>query len=83
MWNAAAFMATSHPAYSVLAARVVVSNLHKSTPAKFSEACLAMANCVHPKTKTPSPLVSEEFYSFVAANADALDAAIVHERDFE
>jgi hypothetical protein len=80
---AAAFMATTHPSYSVMAARVAVSNLHKTTPAKFSEACARMAACVHPKTKTPSPLVAEEFAAFVSAHADELDAAIRHERDFE
>ena len=76
-------MATTHPSYSVMAARVAVSNLHKTTPAKFSEACAAMATCVHPKTGTPSPLVAEDFAAFVGAHADELDAAIRHERDFE
>jgi ribonucleoside-diphosphate reductase subunit M1 len=76
-------MATTHPSYSVMAARVAVSNLHKTTPAKFSEACALMAACVHPKTKTPSPLVAEEFAAFVSVHADELDAAIRHERDFE
>ena len=35
----AAYMATEHPDYALLAARISVSNLHKKTLDSFSETC--------------------------------------------
>lgn len=79
----AASFATQHPDYSILAARIVVSNLHKMTTSCFSELTQAFYNYVHPKTGKPAPLVSKEFYETVMKNKDQLNGAIVHARDFE
>jgi len=76
-------MATLHPDYSVLAARISVSNLHKMTISKFSELCEQFYNYTHPKTGEPAPLVSEEVYNIAQKHKDVLDGAIVHARDFE
>jgi len=46
----AAYMATEHPDYALLAARISVSNLHKKTLASFTETCRALNAYVHPKT---------------------------------
>ena len=80
---AAAFMSTIHPDYSTLAARIAVSNLHKNSLDKFSDVCASMASYVHPKTMTPSPLLAEDINAFVQENKEVLDAAIVHDRDFQ
>ncbi len=79
----AAFMSTQHPDYSLLAARIAVSNLHKNSLPLYSEVCQSMVDYVHPKTSLPSPLLAEDVNSFVQANKDVLDNAIQHERDFE
>jgi ribonucleoside-diphosphate reductase alpha subunit len=79
----AASFATQHPDYSILAARISVSNLHKMTSKSFSELTQAFYHYVHPKTKKPAPLVSQEHYEVVMKHKDRLDAAIVHDRDFE
>jgi hypothetical protein len=76
-------MSTVHPDYSTLAARIAVSNLHKNSTEAFSDVCAAMASYVHAKTKAPSPLLAEDVNSFVQANKEVLDAAIVHARDFQ
>ena len=76
-------MSTLHPDYSLLAARIAVSNLHKNSLPLFSEVCQCMSEYVHPKTMTPSPLLAEDVNAFVQANKDVLDAAVMHERDFE
>jgi ribonucleoside-diphosphate reductase subunit M1 len=79
----AASFATQHPDYSILAARISVSNLHKSTSECFSDLTEAFYRYVHPTTKAAAPLVSEEYYDTVMKHKDALNRAIHHERDFE
>jgi len=79
----AASFATQHPDYSVLAARISVSNLHKMTTKTFSEVIEKMHKYVHPKTGTPAPLVSDETFDIVMAHKDQLDAAVIHDRDFD
>lgn len=76
-------MATQHPDYSILAARISVSNLHKMTVARFSELCQLFYQYKHPKTGEPAPLISKEVYDISQKHAGELDGAIVHARDFE
>lgn len=79
----AASMATLHPDYSILAARISVSNLHKMTIANFSELCDVFYHYRHPKTGEPAPLVSQEVYDIAQEHKDTLDPAVNHSRDFE
>lgn len=69
----AASMSTRHPDYGKLAALLVVRNLHKQTAALASEV-FARENAIG--------VMSDECYAFVREHAEALDAAIVPERDF-
>ena len=78
-----AYMATQHPDFSVLAARISVSNLHKSTDKTFSDVVEKLHKHVHPKTKKPAALISDETYATVQKHKDAINAAIVYDRDFE
>lgn len=78
----AAYLATRHPDYNVLAGRIAVSNLHKETKGCFSENIKSMYNFVNPKTGEHSPLVSKELFDAVMANAERLDKAIDDKRDF-
>lgn len=61
----AASLSTRHPDFSVLAARISVSNLHKQTSKVFSEVIEILHKHVHPKTGAESPLVSNELYNVV------------------
>mmetsp|Transcript_30425 Transcript_30425/g.35085 ORF Transcript_30425/g.35085 Transcript_30425/m.35085 type:complete len:829 (-) Transcript_30425:200-2686(-) len=79
----AASFSTQHPDFSILAARISVSNLHKQTTKSFSENIQNFRDYLHPKTGEPAPLVSEETYNIVMAHRDAIDGAIIHDRDFE
>jgi ribonucleoside-diphosphate reductase alpha subunit len=79
----AASFATQHPDYSILAARISVSNLHKMTTEKFSDLTQSFHDYVHPKTGAPAPLVSEEHYQIVMKHKDLLDSTIRHELDFD
>ena len=77
----AASLATKHPDYTVLAARIAITALHKETKKSFSETVEDLYKYVNPKTGKKSPIVSESFYNIVKKHADDLDSAIVHSRD--
>lgn len=79
----AASMVTLHPDYGRLAARIAVSNLHKTTPRTFSECARLLYTYVDPKTGEPAPLLADDVYQVIAQNATALDKAIDRSRDFE
>ena len=77
----AASLATKHPDYSILAARLAITNLHKETKKSFSETAEDLYKYIDPKTGKHSPIVSENFYKIVSKHAGELDSAIVHSRD--
>jgi ribonucleoside-diphosphate reductase alpha chain len=77
----AAALATKHPDYSVLAARLAITNLHKETKKSFSETVEDLYNYIDPITSKKSPIVSLAFYNTVKENAEEIDSAIVHSRD--
>ena len=77
----AASLATKHPDYSILAARLAITNLHKETKKSFSETVTDLYKYIDPKTGKHSPIVSESFHNIVKRHADEIDSAIVHSRD--
>jgi ribonucleoside-diphosphate reductase alpha chain len=79
----AASMTTTHPDYAKLAGRIAVSNLHKSTPRKFSQAIKELHSFIEPKTGKESSLIDDNVYQFVMDNKEALDGAIDLERDMD
>lgn len=79
----AAQMTTTHPDYSKLAGRILVSNLHKSTPKKFSQCIKELHSFIEPKTGKESSLISDELYDFVMDNKEAIDSGIVIDRDLD
>ena len=78
-----AYMSTVHPDYSILAARISVSNLHKCTNKSFVATMDQLFHLTHPTTGAPAPLIAEDVHAIIQANAARLDAAIVYSRDFE
>ncbi len=78
----AASMTTTHPDYAILAARIAVSNLHKSTKKSFSETMKDMYEYIDPKTGEEAPLLSKEVYEIIEENAELLDSSIIYDRDF-
>ncbi len=77
----AATMATNHPDYALLAARIAVSNLHKSTNKSFSATMEALYNYIDPKTSQKAGLISKEALDVIMAHKDKLDSAIIYDRD--
>jgi ribonucleotide reductase alpha subunit len=78
----AAYLSTTHPAFGVLAARLLVSNLHKETSGVFSDVVEQLHGYFSPGTQTPSPQVSDELYDIVMLNKDRLNALIDHNQDY-
>lgn len=78
----AATMATTHPEYALLAARISVSNLHKNTDKSFSKTIEALYNYIDPKTGEQAGLIGEDTYQLVSKHKDQLDSAIIYDRDY-
>ena len=78
----AANMATVHPDYALLAARIAVSNLHKNTNKSFSKTMEALFNYIDPKTGDMAGLISEKTMKVIKYNAGRLDSAIIYDRDY-
>eukprot|EP00933_Yihiella_yeosuensis_P001071 TRINITY_DN1016_c0_g1_i1.p1 TRINITY_DN1016_c0_g1~~TRINITY_DN1016_c0_g1_i1.p1 ORF type:complete len:815 (-),score=185.86 TRINITY_DN1016_c0_g1_i1:253-2697(-) len=76
-----AYMSQRHPDFSILAARIAVSNLHKNTSSSFSEVCSVLYE-YHDKQGRPAALISDEVAKFVKENAETLDATVSYERDY-
>ena len=73
---------TIHPDFSVLAARIAVSNLHKNTLKSFSKTAQLLYEYTDPITQTHAPLISEEIYKIIRKNADELDSSVIYDRDY-
>jgi len=77
-----AYMSQKHPDFSLLAARIAVSNLHKNTLDSFMETCRSLHD-YRDKQDRAAALVSDDVWEFVESNAAQLDAAVQYERDFD
>ena len=72
---------STHPDYSVLAARIVVSNHHKNTDGKFSRKVARLYNAITDERSTP--LVNKQFYELVMENAEEIESVIDYQRDYD
>ncbi|NBB89456.1 MAG: ribonucleoside-diphosphate reductase subunit alpha, partial [Bacteroidetes bacterium] len=70
----AANMATVHPDYAHLAARISISNLHKNTEKSFFKTMEKLHAYVDPKTGLSAGLISDETMDIIRANKDILDS---------
>ncbi|MEC7877786.1 MAG: ribonucleoside-diphosphate reductase subunit alpha [Bacteroidota bacterium] len=78
----AATLTTKHPDFATLAARIAVSNLHKTTSKSFSSTMKRLYTYVNPKTEENASLLSKEVYGVINKNAAILDSSIIYDRDF-
>lgn len=78
----AASSTTKHPDYAKLAARLAVSNLHKSTSKSFSATAKVLYDYIDEKTGKPAGLLADDVYKIIQENAMQLDSAIIYDRDF-
>ena len=78
----AATNAVNHPDYAQLASRIAVSNLHKTTHKSFTEVMRSLHTYTDPVTGAPAALIADDVMEIIEANAEALDSAIIYDRDF-
>jgi len=76
-----AYMSQFHPDFSVLAARIAVSNLHKNTESNFVQV-IKHLHSVKDKAGRPAPLVSDELAEIAEKFGDKINSAMVYERDY-
>ncbi|MEX2593031.1 MAG: ribonucleoside-diphosphate reductase subunit alpha [Anditalea sp.] len=78
-----ASMTVKHPEYAILAARIAISNLHKTTSQSFSNTMKRLYTYINPKTGENAALIAPDVYGVVKKNAARLDGAIDYKRDFD
>jgi ribonucleoside-diphosphate reductase alpha chain len=78
----AASMTSLHPDYSILASRIAVTSLHKSTKKSFYETIKDLYEYVDPKTGENAGMISDEVFKFIEKNKNAIEEAIDYNRDF-
>ena len=78
----AASLTSKHPDYAKLAARIAVSNLHKTSSKSFSNTMKRLYTYVDPKTGETASLISKQVYGIIKKNAALLDSSIIYDRDF-
>ena len=76
-----ASLASHHPDYSRLAARICVDDLHRSTKDLFTDVITDLRDYIDPESNKHAPLISEEVYDVIMANADVLNNHIDYSRD--
>ena len=72
---------TDNPDFQILASRIIISNMHKSTPVTFTEAMLHLYDNVD-ANGNPAPILSEEFIKIVRENSEYFDTLIQTHRDY-
>ena len=64
-----AYMTIVHPDYSKLAARILVSNLHKQTTADFLEVSKRLKD-FKDKVGRPAPMLADDVYDVIEKNIE-------------
>lgn len=77
-----ASLTVKHPEYATLAARIAISNLHKTTSQSFSNTMKRLYTYINPKTGENAALIAQDVYGIIKKNAAKLDEAIDYNRDF-
>jgi ribonucleoside-diphosphate reductase alpha chain len=78
----AAGLTYMHPDYSILAARIAITRLHKVTQKSFSDTIEHLYSYVDPKTGLNAGLISDETYQAVMKHKNVLNESVIHDRDF-
>jgi ribonucleoside-diphosphate reductase alpha chain len=78
-----AYLSSTHPDYSILGARILISNLHRNTANTFSECIEKLFLNKSEHTGDDAPLISPELYELTMKNAELINKSIKNVRDFE
>lgn len=78
-----ASLTVQHPEYATLAARIAISNLHKTTSQSFSNTMKRLYTYINPITNENAALIAPDVYGIVKQHAARLDEVIDYTRDFD
>ena len=81
--ESAAAKSTQHYNYSVLASRIAISSLHKTTEKSYLKVVKLLYNNLDEETGEKAPLVTKQFYEFVRDNVDIIESIPIYDRDFD
>ena len=76
-----AALASTHPDYNILCARIIISNHQKNTNTTFATTMTKLSN-FKDKHGLICPLISDELYSVVREHSDTLESMICYDRDY-
>ena len=79
----AAYMASTHPEFETLAARIAISNLQKLTLTQFVKTLMIMCDYVNPKTGLSGTVISKEVLNFAMKHEKEIEEAIDYTRDYK
>ena len=77
----AASLASHHPEYSRLAARICVDDLHRATKDNFTDVITDLREYIDPESGKHAPLISEEVFDVIMEHAEVLNNHIDYSRD--
>jgi len=78
-----AYLSSTHPDYSILGARILISNLYRYTPTTFSECMEKLYLHKAEFTDEHSPLISRELYELSQKHAEIINQTVKNVRDFD
>ena len=78
----AASLTIAHPDYAILASRIAVSNLHKSTVKTFSVTMKKLHQYKNKITGKFMPMIADDVMEIIETHADLLDSTIIYDRDY-
>ena len=78
----AIYKSTYEPNYAILASRIAVNDLHKTTPKTFLECIHALYNNINVVNNTSNQLIDEKVYRFALEHMDLIEKTINHDNDY-
>lgn len=78
----AIYKSTYEPNYAILAARIAINDLHKTTPKTFQECINKLYTNINKLNNVPNPLIDEQVYKFALENIEEIEKAIIHDNDY-
>jgi ribonucleoside-diphosphate reductase subunit M1 len=78
----AIYKSTYEPNYAILASRIAVNDLHKTTPTTFRECIEKLHKNINTVNNQPNPLIDEKVYKFALENIEEIEQSIQHENDY-
>jgi ribonucleoside-diphosphate reductase alpha subunit len=73
-------MTIVHTDFSILAARIAVTNLHKETPPTFYEAMVLLKSYID-RAGRPAPLIADDVFEIIEENKERIEQEIDYTRD--